>query len=279
MSTAEQPRAQARPQISAQKSKKKQKTEKPRWQTDAEFAAAQRHRQSSPDLGAPTYQRAQQSRGFSGENLAGGDGPRVVRSVERTPFTLPAVRERVTAEEIERAIRLKREADPMSKLTAVDRMLEEHEFGALAWYVVTHYRRESGQPARMRYDDAPRGLIEEGDRDDRKEMRWRLDLQAIEYVDDRLHEAGKSLLDMVAWQMFPNMREGAPPTKVDIGRMILKIQGRDRSEGGYEGYLRCMAQFVSEARAEFAVEVNRKWDRRQMAQMQEHRREAEKLFG
>ncbi len=229
----------------------------------------------SAHLGLPNPQRAAKSNGFQADNLAAGDGPKVPRAAERQPFTLPAQRDRITEEEIERAIRLRRAPDPMAKLTAVDRMLEEHEYAALAWWIATHYAREAGRPARMRYDDTPRGLIEASDK---VEQRWRLDLRAIEYVDERLHLAGKVVLDTIAWQMFPDLREGTPPSKIDVGRMIVKVQGKDRAEGGYEGYLRCLSQFISEARAEFAIEERRRLDRKAMSQVAEKRRMAESLF-
>jgi hypothetical protein len=230
---------------------------------------------ASPHLGLPTPERAAKSLGFQADNLAAGDGPKVPRASERQPFTLPAQRDRITEEEIERAIRLKRAPDPMAKLTAVDRMLEEHEYAAIAWWVATHYAREAGRPARMRYDDTPRGLIEA---DDKVEQRWRLDLRAIDYVDERIHLAGRSVLDMIAWQIFPDLREGTPPSKIDVGRMIVKVQGKDRAEGGYEGYLRCLSQFISEARAEFAIEERRRIDRKAISRVAEKRRAAEALF-
>ena len=214
--------------------------------------------------------------GFVEENLAVGDGPKVVRSVEKAPFTLPAVRLRVTEEELDRALRLRREPDPMSKLTAVDRMLEEHEFGAIAWYAITFHRREVGRPARMRYDDTPRGMIEASST---SEERWRLDLAALEWVEERLHMAGKEVLEMIVWQVFPDLYEGTPPSKIDVGRSIIKVQGRDRAEGGYEAYLRCMAQIISEMRAEWAIDYNRRKDRKAMARVAGHRQDAEKLFG
>ncbi len=229
----------------------------------------------SAHLGLPNPQRAAKSNGFQVDNMAAGDGPQVPRAAGRQPFTLPAQRDRITEEEIERAIRLRRAPDPMAKLTAVDRMLEEHEYAAVAWWVATHYAREAGRPARMRYDDTPRGLIEANDK---VEQRWRMDLRAIEYVDERLHLAGKAVLDTICWQMFPDLREGTPPSKIDVGRMIVKVQGKDRAEGGYEGYLRCLSQFISEARAEFAIEERRRIDRKSMAQVDEKRRAAASLF-
>lgn len=245
-----------RPDISAQKKRKK----KPGKQVH---------------LGVPTPQRAEKSQGFLEENLAGGDGPKVVRAVEKAPFTLPAIRERITQEEIERAIRLRRPADPLSKMTHVDRMLEDHEFGSLARYVITHYRRESGNPARMRYDDTPRGVA---DISSHREDRWRIDLQWIEFVDDRIHLAGREVLDLIAWQIFPNLREGLPPSKIDIGRAIVKAQGRDRSEGAYEGYLRCLSQMISEAGGAFDIHRRRQVQQRDQRMIDEKRKNAESEF-
>lgn len=230
---------------------------------------------ASPHLGLPNPERAAKSRGFQEDNLAAGDGPKVPRAVERTPFTLQPQRDRITAEEIERAIRLKREPDPVAKFTAVDRMLEDHEWIALAFYIQAHYRRESGRPAMLRYDDTPRGLIEVNDL---VEQRWRTDLEDLEFIDKRLPLAHQDLLDLLTWQMFPNFREGIPPSKVDIGRMIIRMQGRERAEGGYEGYLRCLAQLISEAKSDAAIDRQRRKRRREAEVSKERKRLAETNF-
>lgn len=237
----------------------------------------------SGQLGEPTTRRRKKStEGFHVENLASGiavskdsKAPKVSRAVERTPFTLPAQRSRVLEEEVERAIRLGRQPDVMAKLTAVDRMLEDHEFHALAWYVQSHYRRESGRPARMRYDDTPRGLIEaEGD----GEQRWILTTAAMRFVDDRLSEAAKEFLDILAFMMFPSLREGSPPTKIDVGRQIIKSQGRDRAEGGFEGYLRCISQIIADIRGDWAIEYRRREEEKDIQKAKERKKQAQKLF-
>lgn len=239
---------------------------------------------ASGQLGEPTTRRRKKStEGFQVENLAGDGipiskntkGPKVSRAVERTPFTLPAQRVRVSEEEVERAIRLGRQTDVMAKLTAVDRMLEDNEFQALAWWVQAHYKSEMGRPARMRYDDTPRGLIEA---DDDREHRWILTTAAMEWVNDRLPEAHQAFLELLTWLMFPNMREGQPPTKIDVGRSIIKSQGRDRGEGGFEGYLRAVAQGISDLRADWAIEYRRREEAKILRKSEDKKKQAAKLF-
>jgi hypothetical protein len=239
----------------------------------------------SGQLGEPTARRRKKStEGFHVENLASdisvssskdSKAPKVSRAVERTPFTLPAQRARVLEEELERAIRLGRAPDVMAKLTAVDRMLEDNEFQALAWYIHAHHKQEVGRPARMRYDDTPRGLIEaEGE----GEHRWILTTAAMEYVTDRLPEAHQEFLDLLTFMMFPNLREGRPPTKIEIGRDILKIEGRDRAEGGFEGYLRAVAQGISDLRADWAIEYKRREEAKVLRKSEDKKRQAQKMF-
>jgi len=240
----------------------------------------------SGQLGEPTIRRRKKStEGFQVENLASdisvsaakkNAGPKVSRAVERTPFTLPAQRTRISQEEVERAIRLKRAPDVMAKLTAVDRMLEDNEFRALAWYVQAHYRSTVGRPSRMRYDDAPRGLIESDDED--AEARRILTSAAMEYVDERLPEAHRAFLDLLTFMMFPDMREGTPPSKIDVGRSIIKTQGRDRAEGGFEAYVRCVAQGVSDYRGEWAIEYRRQIEAKEARKSDDQKRRAAQLF-
>jgi hypothetical protein len=240
----------------------------------------------SGQLGEPTARRRKKStEGFHVENLASdiavtarkdNGGPKVSRAVEKTPFTLPAQRTRVSEEEVERAIRLKRQPDVMAKLTAIDRMLEDHEFHALAWYVQNHFKRQAGRPSRMRYDDTPRGLIESGDDD--AETRRILNSAAMEYVDARLPEAGLEFLSTLTHMMFPSMFEGKPPTKVEVGRAILKLEGRDRAEGAFDGYTRCISQALADLRADWAIEYKRQEDAKLLRKSEERKKQAQKLF-
>lgn len=241
----------------------------------------------SGQLGEPNQRRQSKStEGFHVENLA-GDGiaisksrkdntPKVSRAAEKGPFTLPAQRTRVSEEEVERAIRLKRQPDVMAKLTAIDRMLEDHEFHALAWYVQEMYRRSVGRPSRMRYDDAPRGLIESGDDD--AETRRILNGAAMEYVDARLPEAGKVFLETLCWMMFPSLREGKPPTKAEVGRAIVKLEGRDRTEGAFDGYTRCISQSLADLRADWAIEYRRQEEAKIARKSEDRKKQAAKLF-
>ena len=241
----------------------------------------------SGQLGEPSARRRKKStEGFHVENLASdisvsvakngkSQAPRVSRSVERTPFTLPAQRTRVSEEEVERAIRLKRAPDVMAKLTAIDRMLGDNEFRALAWYVQAHHKRETGSPSRMRYDDTPRGLIES---EEDAETRRILTGEAMNYVDDRLPEAHRAFLDLLTFMMFPSMREGTPPSKIDVGRNIIKTQGRDRAEGGFEAYVRCVAQGISDYRGEWAIEYRRRVEAKELRKSDERKKQAAKLF-
>lgn len=240
----------------------------------------------SGQLGEPTARRRKKStEGFHIENLAGdisvaasknSNTPKVSRAVERTPFTLPAQRARALEDEVERAIRLGRAPDVMAKLTAVDRMLEDHEFQALAWYVQNHVRRQSGRPARMRYDDTPRGLIESDDED--SETRRILNSAAMEYVDARLPEAGKEFLATLAHMTFPSLHEARPPTKIEVGRAIGKIEGRDRSEGIFEGYTRCISQALADLRGDWAIEYKRQEDAKLLRKAEGRKKQASKLF-
>ncbi len=197
---------------------------------------------------------------------------------------MPAQRARITQDEIERAIKLHRQPDPVSKLTAVDRLLAEHEWFALAWFVQAFYRRAVGRPARMRFDDAPHGQTET---DDQKEARWRLDLFDLEYVEKHLHLAGLEMMELISWQVFSDLREGRPPSDVEMGKAIVwqhghhtgeKPPGKEQAIGGYRGYLRCLAQLISEKKKDAETERRRLRDRKALAQIEHRKQKAEALF-
>ncbi len=272
MSVSTQEARELRPHL--RKKKRTPSLPKPSWLTPDEHETATGHRDRTADLGKPNIQRRRQSNGFTEENLSPG-GPAVPRAIERAPFTLPEQRLKVIAEEIERATRLKRAPDPMSKLTPVDRMLAEHEWEAIAWWVATHYRRTVGRPAQMRYDDTPRGMIEA---DEQKEARWRIALADIREVDKTLHLAGLEVLELIAWQIFPDMREGTPPSEADVGRAIVRLQGEQQAIGGYKGYLRCLAQFISEKKKDAETHRRRLRERKEFAQIEHRKQKAEALF-
>ncbi len=227
----------------------------------------------SGQLGVPTQERAAQSHGFEEVNLAAGDGPKVVRSAEKMPFTPRHVRDRYTEEEIARALRMKQAPNFEKKLTAIDRALEENEFLALDWLVSTRLRREIGRPTALRYDDTPRGVWEDGGGDDR-EKRWRIDQNILAVVDELLPEAYLQFLDCLIWQMHPGYREGLPPSKLEIGQEISQMRGRDAATGAFVGYTRAVAQAISNARANAAIIIRRRREAREQLIREERKAEA-----
>lgn len=229
------------------------------------------------NLGLPTKERLAKSHGFDEVNLAAGDGPKVPRSSEKMPFTPQPMRIRLVAEEIERAARLKKEPNFQRTQTAIDRALEENEFHGLSWYCDAHYRREAGRPAAMRYDDTPRGLIENAE-DDTQEKRWRISLHLLEIVDELLPEAYKAYLDTMVWLVYPGFREGVPPSRLEIGQEIAQMKGKDAATGAFVGYTRAVAQAISSARADAIILMKRRKEFRELEVRAERKRNAGMMF-
>ena len=214
------------------------------------------------DLGVPTKERASKSHGWDEDNLAGGDGPRVVRSSERMPFTPQHIRNRYTEDEIATAIRLKRDPNFDRKLTAIDRALEENEFHALDWFVENYVMREVGRPSTMRYDDTPRGNGgDDGNMD--REKRWRINQRVLSVVEEILPEAYKDFLATLTWMANPGSREGIPPTKLEVGQQISQMKGKDAATGAFVGYTRAVAQAISNARADAMIIMKRRREARE----------------
>lgn len=192
------------------------------------------------------------------------------------PFTPRSVRERYTEEEIATAIRLKREPNPKRKLTPIDLMLPQPEFDALDWYCQVAYQYATGRPTAMRYTDTR--LPPEERLDDGTEPQWRIDFERLRIVDVLLHEPAKEFLNIVIWQMYPDFREGVPPTQQEVGQMIIRIIGKDSTVGAYRAYLRCVAQHISSALGEADVIRRRRRDARDLQVRQGRKAQASLHF-
>jgi hypothetical protein len=59
---------------------------------------------------------------------------------------------------------------------------------------------------------------------------------------------------------------------------MLGISGRDRAEGGFMGYVKCLAQFIADARAIAMIEWKRKREAREFARIDERKKIAAGMF-
>jgi hypothetical protein len=209
-------------------------------------------------LGLPTRERHAKSNGFEVDVLVDGEVP-LVRSRQKSMITLPSVRQSLIEDAIKdlqsRGVFDLADVDIKIRDTASDRLLSAVEHQAISWFITIHAKVQAGRARITDYLGSPRSQDRGKAPYSREEGK---DRATHAYISDRLPEAHLMFLDWLAWNVFPGMRDGTPPSEVDIGKQIIDSRDARRAQGGVEGFLRAVSQSIAHWRMEHETFARRR---------------------